>query len=62
MMAEVKENFAFKVVDPPKVPDRKIKPKIRKNLVLSFIISLFAGISLAFFIEYIENARKREKK
>lgn len=62
MMAEVKEDFAFKVLDPPRVPDRKIKPKISSNIILSFILSLFAGICLSFFIEYIENVKKREKK
>ena len=57
MMAEVKENFAFKVLDPPKVPDRVISPKIRKNIVMAFILSLFASIFLAFFAEYINNIR-----
>ncbi|MBI4745951.1 MAG: hypothetical protein HY786_05275, partial [Deltaproteobacteria bacterium] len=27
LMSEVKENFAFKVIDPPKAPDKKIKPR-----------------------------------
>jgi uncharacterized protein involved in exopolysaccharide biosynthesis len=62
MMAEVKENFAFKILDPPKAPDKKIKPKIRKNIITSFIISLFAGIFISFFIEYIDNIKKREKR
>ena len=60
MMAEVKENFAFKILDPPKVPDKKIKPKIRKNIMLSFVTSLFAAVLIAFFIEYIGNIKKRE--
>ena len=53
MMAEVKENFAFKIIDPPRVPDMKIKPKIRMNIMLSFIVSLFLGIFIAFLREYI---------
>jgi len=59
MMAEVKENFAFKVIDPPKVPDRRIKPKRTQTVILAFIISLFAGIFIAFFMEYVENVKKR---
>jgi uncharacterized protein involved in exopolysaccharide biosynthesis len=58
MMAEVKENFAFKILDPPKIPDRKIKPAIRMNIVLSFIISLFCGICLAFIMDYIASIKK----
>ena len=35
-MAEIKENFAFKVIDPPRVPDKKIKPKQMVMLSLSW--------------------------
>src|SRR3972149_6668447 len=59
MMSEVKENFAFKVIDPPKVPDKKIKPKRSQMVMISFVTSLFAGIFIAFFIEYI--AKMKEK-
>lgn len=59
MMAEVKENFAFKVLDPPKTPDRRVRPKIKKNIVFAFAISLFAGIIIAFIKEYFESIRQR---
>ncbi|MBI5025655.1 MAG: hypothetical protein HZC12_02795 [Nitrospirae bacterium] len=59
MMAEVKENFAFKVLDPARVPDTKIEPKIKKNIMLSFVTSLFIGIFLAFFKEYLEKNGKQ---
>ncbi|MDO9558158.1 MAG: Wzz/FepE/Etk N-terminal domain-containing protein [Syntrophales bacterium] len=54
MMAEVKENFAFKVIDPPKAPDRKTKPKRAQMVMLSFVVALFLGIFAAFFLEYLE--------
>ncbi|MBA4390251.1 MAG: hypothetical protein C0399_04860 [Syntrophus sp. (in: bacteria)] len=57
MMAEVKENFAFKVLDPPRVPDRKVKPKRTQMVVISFIVSLFLGIFAAFGREYWKNHR-----
>jgi uncharacterized protein involved in exopolysaccharide biosynthesis len=60
MMAEVKENFAFKIIDPPRVPDRKIKPKRTQMAVIAFVVSLFLGIFVAFGKEYIEKARKRQ--
>jgi len=53
MMAEVKENFAFKILDPPIVPDKKIKPNRMQMVVLSFLVSAFVGIFLAFFKEYL---------
>ncbi|HEB75283.1 MAG TPA: hypothetical protein ENJ04_02915 [Nitrospirae bacterium] len=61
MMAEVKENFAFKVLDPPTVPDRKIKPKRSLMVIISFILSVFAGVFIAFFLENIERARQKER-
>ncbi|MBM2839369.1 MAG: putative rane protein [Deltaproteobacteria bacterium] len=59
MMSEVKENFAFKVIDPPKVPDKKIKPKRSQMVMLSLVTSLFAGIFIAFFLEYIAKLRNQ---
>ena len=59
MMAEVKENFAFKVIDPPLAPDKKIKPKRLQMVTLSFLAALVVGICLAFFLEYIEKSKAR---
>lgn len=57
MMSEMNEYFAYKVIDPPRVPDRRIRPNKRKTVVLSFIVSSFIGIFLAFFLEYIKKLR-----
>jgi len=59
MMAEVKENFAFKVLDPPRVPDQRIRPKRRQMVMTAFVASLFAGIFAAFLKEYIEKIKHR---
>lgn len=57
MMAEVKENFAFKVLDPPVVPDKKIRPKRTLMVLLSLVVSLFLGCFVAFFKEYLEKIK-----
>jgi uncharacterized protein involved in exopolysaccharide biosynthesis len=62
MMAEVKENFAFKVVDPPRVPDKKIKPKRTQMALLSFVVSIFMGVFLAFVMEYFEKVKSKERE
>jgi uncharacterized protein involved in exopolysaccharide biosynthesis len=62
MMTEVKENFAFKVLDPPKMPDKKIKPKRAQMVMLAFVVALFMGIFVAFFMEYLEKVRGKEVK
>jgi uncharacterized protein involved in exopolysaccharide biosynthesis len=61
MMAEVKENFAFKILDPPRIPDRNIKPQIISNIVFTFMISLLGGICLAFIMEHIESRKNPGK-
>jgi uncharacterized protein involved in exopolysaccharide biosynthesis len=58
MMAEAKENFAFKVIDPPRVPDKKIKPKRTMMVVLAFIVSLLLGVFLAFMREHYRRNRE----
>jgi uncharacterized protein involved in exopolysaccharide biosynthesis len=54
-MAEATENFAFKIIDPPRVPDQRISPQRRQMLVVSFVVSLFLGILGAFGKEYVTN-------
>lgn len=54
MLSEVKENFAFKVLDPPRVPDKRIKPKRRQMVAIAFVVSLFLGVLLAFGKEHFQ--------
>ena len=57
MMAEVKENFAFKVLDPPMSPDMKSKPKRGLKVITAFIMSLFLGGFVVLFREYLKNVK-----
>jgi uncharacterized protein involved in exopolysaccharide biosynthesis len=38
--------------------DRKSKPKISFNMAVADITSLFVGILLAFFLEYVAGAKQ----
>jgi uncharacterized protein involved in exopolysaccharide biosynthesis len=60
MTAEVKENFAFKVIDPPKAPDKKVKPKRALMVIVSAVISGFVAVFIAFFMEYLEKVKSKE--
>ncbi len=62
MMAEVKENFAFKILDPPRVPDKKIKPKKTQMVIIAFLVALFLGVFIAFGKEYWKNHREELKE
>ncbi len=60
-MARVNENFAFKIIDPPRVPDKKYKPKRALIVAVAFVSTLFLSIFLAFFLEYLKNVRQRNQ-
>jgi len=62
MMAEVKENFAFKILDKPRIPDKRIKPKRTQMVTIAFVVSLFLGIFAAFGREYIDKIRMKQRE
>jgi tyrosine-protein kinase Etk/Wzc len=59
---EAKEDIAFQVIDTAIPPEKRIKPKRKLNVMLAGVVSLFAGIFLVFFLEYLENMKKREEE
>jgi uncharacterized protein involved in exopolysaccharide biosynthesis len=59
MMAEVKEGFAFKVLDPPMAPDLKSKPKRAQMVVVAFMVSLFLSAFIVLFREYIRKIKAK---
>ena len=40
------------------IMDKPVKPRIKMNVALSGIVSLFLGIFLSFFLEYVEKIKK----
>ena len=48
----------FKVIDPPEVPERAIKPKKKQMVAISGVLSLMMGIFLAFFLEYWSSSKR----
>lgn len=59
MMAEVKENFAFKILDPPMAPDKKSKPKRAVMVIVAFMVSAFFAVFVVLFREYLKNIKNR---
>ena len=58
---EAKKGITFQVIDRAIPPEKKIKPKRRRNVMFAGVVSLFAGIFLVFFLEYLENLKKPEE-
>jgi uncharacterized protein involved in exopolysaccharide biosynthesis len=57
MMAEVKEGFAFKVLDPPMAPDKKSAPKRAQMVIVAFMVSLFFSVFVVLLREYIKKIK-----
>jgi uncharacterized protein involved in exopolysaccharide biosynthesis len=59
MMAEVKENFAYKILDPPMAPDKKSKPKRTLMVFVAFLVSAFLAVFVVLCRERFKNLKNR---
>ena len=57
-----KDRTWFLTVISPKLPEKPFKPKKKLIVAVSATSGLFLGVFLAFFLEWLENARKRAKQ
>jgi uncharacterized protein involved in exopolysaccharide biosynthesis len=58
-IAEAKDMPTVRILDRAVVPEWKSRPKVLLNVILAGVSSLFLAVFLAFFLEYVEAARKR---
>jgi len=61
-IAEARDTPTVQVLDRAVIPDRKSKLAIKRNVALAGALSTFVGIFGAFFLEYLENARRRRER
>lgn len=55
-------NGGIEIAAQPYISDKPVSPKILRNVILAGIFSLFIGIFLSLFIEYIGNVKNRNNK
>ena len=58
---EARDMPTVQLLDKAVPPERKSKPSVRLNMAIAGALSLFVGIFLAFFLEYLERIRKQEQ-
>jgi len=59
-IAEARDTPTVQVLDKAVPAERKSKPKTTLNMAIAGALSLFVGIFLAFFLEYVERIRKQQ--
>ena len=57
MVANVRDEYAFKIIDPAVVPEKKYKPSKRNIVITSFLVGVFLGLFLILSIDYIKHLR-----
>lgn len=55
----IKNLKGVEIIAPPYISNKPAKPKIKLNIALAGITGLFAGIFLAFFMEYVEKVKRQ---
>lgn len=60
-IAEARDTPTVQVLDKAVPAERKSKPSTTLNMAITGALSLFIGIFLAFFLEYLERVRQQQK-
>lgn len=58
-IAEARDTPVVQVLDKAVPAEMKSKPNVKLNMAIAGALSLFMGIFLAFFLEYVERVRKQ---
>lgn len=55
-VTEETQTVTLWIVDEAKTPRLPTKPNVRRNLALGLVLGLFAGVGMAFFMEYLDHS------
>lgn len=56
---EAKNDLAFQIIDIAKKPISRFKPKRKKIVMVGFMISVFVGLFVVFFVNYVEKLKQK---
>lgn len=57
MLANGRDEYAFRVIDPAVTPRARLKPKRMLMTIFGFLAGLGLGVSLAFFVSFVKTQR-----
>lgn len=59
---EVRDTPTVQILDPAKPPYKKSFPKRSRIVIVAFFFSIFAGVGLSFFMEYLDRMQERPEE
>jgi uncharacterized protein involved in exopolysaccharide biosynthesis len=62
MLANVQEQYAFRVIDPAVVPEVRSKPKRMLIVVLGGVLGMMFSIFLAFFLNFLKSQKGSDEQ
>ncbi|MDQ8180793.1 Wzz/FepE/Etk N-terminal domain-containing protein [Pelagicoccus sp. SDUM812005] len=62
MLANAKEDYAFKVIDPAVVPEIRVRPKRALIVIAAGMLGGFFGLFLCFVLHFVETAKRQEAR
>lgn len=62
MLANAKEDYAFRVIDPAVIPEQRVSPKRSLIVVSAGMLGGFLGIFLCFVLHFVDTAKTQQKK
>jgi len=62
MLADITDEFAFKVLDPAVVPEKKVKPKRLLILAIGGIFGVILGVFIAFWQHFLNSIKEQRQK
>jgi uncharacterized protein involved in exopolysaccharide biosynthesis len=51
------DEVSIRILSPPAVPDKPVKPNVQFNVSVAVVLSLFLGVGLAFALDYFRGQR-----
>ncbi len=61
MLANVRDEYAFKIIDPAVVPEQRVSPKRKLIVILGMMVGFMLSIFLSFLINFIKNQKENNQ-
>ncbi|MDB4661977.1 Wzz/FepE/Etk N-terminal domain-containing protein [Gammaproteobacteria bacterium] len=58
MLSEISSDYLLKIIDPPMIPEKKIKPSRSIQIFLGFIVGIFIGVLIVLIKFFVKTSKQ----